>query len=457
MKKYFLLIFILVFNYALSDQSMIENSENKYKNMVKNIFSSAVSIKALKTEFVLQNMNSDKSSYLYEENNYSFSTGSGFFIDEYGTIVTNYHVIENSDKVIITTNDNEEFNCDIIGYDKMSDIALIKAKTNKRFKYIKLDKDIKYDVGDEVFAIGNPYNIGMSMSTGVISGVNRTLQNGNNVFYTNLIQTDATINKGNSGGALFKKNGEFLGMVSVIFSPDGTNVGIGFAIPVEDIIDIVGKINDFGYVQKGWIGIDSCENLPKDKLKILNLIKNNGVILTKIREKSPAELDGLKVSDIIISYNESKIESYADLITLIRNTSVNSDANIVVFRNNELKKIVVRVKEYTDEQNEIDYKDYIKNNVVMFFGSYVIPLNNTLANKLGIKAKNGLYIVETSDFLQKNGIEQGDIIISINQNVINSDVEANKILQNIKNDKTYLIIIAQRNGNNKLIVVDSRR
>lgn len=455
MKKYLLLFFIFI-NYAFSGQTANVNAENGYKNMVKDIFSSTVSIKALKTEFTIQDLN-DKKSYLYKENNYSFSTGSGFFINENGTIVTNYHVIENSDKVVITTNDNEELNCDVIGYDKISDIALIKVKTKtkKKFKYVKLKKDVQYNIGDKVFVVGNPYNIGMSMSTGIISGVNRTLQNGSNVFYTNLIQTDATINKGNSGGAIFKENGEFLGMVSVIFSPNGVNIGIGFAIPANDIIDIIEKLNDFGYVQRGWIGIEFGENVSESELKLLNLIKTSGVIITKINEKSPAELSGLRISDIVVSFNDNKITNYADLITLIRNTSVNSDANIVVFRNNELKKLVVSVKEYTEEQDEIDYKEHLKNNVVMFFGSYVIPLNNMLVNKLGTRIKNGLYIIEPSETLQQKGIKSGDIIVSINQNTINSELEANKILQNIKNEKTYLVIINQ-NGNNKLFILKNK-
>ena len=482
MKKYFLFVFLFVFNtfsivYANnneiifggsqknSENSNINDSINDINNVsdnlnnnnninnIKDIFSSMVSIKALKTEKSIQLQN--EKVFSYKENNFIFSTGTGFFIDALGTILTNYHIIENSDKIIATTEDEVEYICDIVGYDILSDITILKIKTDKKFKFIELNEDIKYDIGDNVFVIGNPYNLGMSMSKGIISAINRKLRN-NNYLYTNLIQTDAAINKGNSGGALFKENGEFIGMTSVIFSPNGNNIGIGFAIPTKNIIDIVEKINNFGYVQRGWIGIKSTEIIDGNLLKVLNLKKNKAIIITDIEKNSPADTYGLKISDIIISYNNEQIDNFDQLNQLILNTSINSKVNFVIYRNGSLKTINVLVKEHPQEQENFEYKKYLKNNTITLFNSKIIPINNLLRKKFGLNNDiYGLYILEVGENLKKYGIETGNIILSINQNIMDTEFNINKTLQNIKDNSNYIVIINQ-NGKNNLFFLNNR-
>lgn len=440
---------------AKIEKESLHNDKN-YTKIIKDILPASVVIKALKTDSYVEE-NGENNYFLYKEQNNVFSIGSGFIIDKNGTILTNNHVIENADKIIVTTFDNQELIADVVGRDKISDLALLRLRARRIFSFIKLNKDIEYSVGENVVVIGNPYNLGLSVSTGIISAVDRVLQFNDDLFYTNLIQTDASINVGNSGGPVFKENGELLGITSAIFSPSGTSIGLGFAIPTDKIVEIVEKIDKFGYVQRGWIGIKGAD-IWDEELRVINSNRRNGVIITDIEVNSPADKAKLRISDVVVSFNEKSVDNLINLLTAISNIDVGTSVNVVVLRNGEYKKITVMVEEYKDSSEKENTMEYVRRNSKRMFGSNVILIDKNTNEILKLSNnKSGLYILSIAENseLNRHDIKQGDIIVSINQNQINNTNDLNKALIDLKTSKgkDVLLIIKKQNNSPKVIKV----
>tara|TARA_B100000686_G_scaffold143292_1_gene150806 strand:- start:4559 stop:5542 length:984 start_codon:yes stop_codon:yes gene_type:complete len=317
-KKIFITLFLIITLFTINTSS--SNYNNTIAPLVKEIKDSVVAIK---------NINDTKI-------NDSFS-GSGFIIDKDGLVVTNYHVIKNAKKIEIILNSNI-YDAILIGYDDKLDIALLKIKSDTEFNFVEFADSSNIEIGDFIVAIGNPYGLGGTVTTGIISAINRNI---NMTPYDDFIQIDAAINKGNSGGPTFNMEGKVIGVNTAIISPTGGNVGLAFSIPSNKVKKIVNDIKVFGFVKRSWIGVN-LQPLTNEMLEALNIDLKGSVIVTKISPKSPALKYQLKIGDIIYAINDRNINGIKDLIKKIQKTEVNDFIKLKVLRNN--KKIEINLQ-----------------------------------------------------------------------------------------------------------------
>jgi serine protease Do len=239
----------------------------------------------------------------------STALGSGFVIKENGTVITNNHVIQNAEGIFVKFTDGKEYEAKLIGTDPVSDIAVLKIQSDKKFPAVNFANSDEAKVGDWVIAIGNPFGLGGTVTQGIVSAINRDINMGR---YDNFIQTDASINQGNSGGPLFNMDGEVLGINTAIFSNSGGSVGIGFAIPSNFAKNVIDQLIKFGETKRGWLGV-RIQTVTKEIADSLGLKEATGALITDINKGSPADKAGLNSGDIIIEFNGNKVKTTRDL------------------------------------------------------------------------------------------------------------------------------------------------
>lgn len=416
-------------------------------NIIDNILPTVVSINTIRNETYNNN-------YMEENSPETISLGSGFLISEDGYIITNYHVIKDGKKINIKLKGSEtNFPAEIVGVDEIMDVALLKISIKNKLPYVEFDKTNNYKVGDIVIVAGNPYNLGVSVSTGIISALNRNLKM---TSFDNFIQTDASINKGNSGGPMFNLRGKVIGLTSAIYSPDGSNVGIGFAMPTTDLLPLIEELKRYGYVKRGTIGI-TVENVQKEIFEVLDINNRRyGVIIVNIKTDSSAEKAGLLVSDIILKYNGKRVRNSRDLSLLITSTAIDSKVNLEVLRNNKIINISVKIEENKENYKYDPEYEALLSKAVEIFNAVLIPINKTAKKRFDIQENKGMYVLKTKKggLADKKGIRTGDIILSINQD---QAVDGDIILQNIHNaelnrSKYVFIIVKSMNKNNLIFM-----
>lgn len=261
------------------------------------------------------------------------SIGSGFLISSDGYIVTNGHVIEDSNDININLFDGSKYKAKIIGIDKKTDLALLKISTNKELRYARFGDSNKARIGDWTIVIGNPYGLGGSVSAGIISARGRDINNGQLDDY---IQTDASINKGNSGGPLFNTKGEVIGISSSIYSPSGGSVGIGFATPSSNAIQIIRQLRDIGEVSRGWIGI-SVQDVTEDLADSLRLDRVRGAFVSDVASGGPSDKAGIIPTDIIIRFDEQDVEDMRSLPKIVSKTPIGKYVKVHIWRQGKSK------------------------------------------------------------------------------------------------------------------------
>tara|TARA_Y100001970_G_C14100703_1_gene785306 strand:- start:50 stop:1135 length:1086 start_codon:yes stop_codon:yes gene_type:complete len=259
------------------------------------------------------------------------SLGSGFIIKKDGIVVTNNHVIANADDIIVRV-DNKEYQAKVLGSDPYSDIAVLKIESSKNFKTVDFGNSDKSRVGDWVVAIGNPFGLGGTVTSGIISARNRDI---NLTRYDDFIQTDASINQGNSGGPLFNMNGDVIGINTAIISPSGASSGIGFAIPANYASTIIDQLIKFGETKRGWLGV-RIQQVNKEMSTIAGLNEPTGAFIGGVSEGSPAEKGGIKEGDIILEFDGQKIKTMRNLPKVVANTKPNKKVNVKVWREKKL-------------------------------------------------------------------------------------------------------------------------
>ncbi|MFT6310979.1 MAG: serine protease Do, partial [Porticoccus sp.] len=245
----------------------------------------------------------------------SRSLGSGFIVSNDGYILTNNHVIEDADKIIVRLVDRREFDAEVIGTDERSDLALLRVDA-KDLPILKMASSDDLKVGEWVLAIGSPFGLDYSVSSGIVSGIGRSIRDGGGSTYVPFIQTDVAINPGNSGGPLFNMSGEVVGINSQIYSPSGGSVGLSFAIPVGLAVDVMAQLKEFGSVSRGWLGV-GIQDVDKNLAESFGLASPRGALISYIEQSGPAAAAGVKVGDIIIDFNGTAIGDSADLPAVV--------------------------------------------------------------------------------------------------------------------------------------------
>lgn len=427
------------------DVDLNEAESRNLSDIIEDILPTVVAINTIKN-------NSYNGDYYSDDSSNTVSLGSGFIISDDGYIITNNHVIKDGEKINVKLKGSEtNFPAEIIGVDEIMDIALLKISLKTKLPYAEFDETRNYKVGDTIIVVGNPYNLGISVSSGIISALNRNLQMSS---FDNFIQTDASINKGNSGGPMFNLRGKVIGLTSTIYSPDGGNIGIGFAMPTTDLLPIIEELKRYGYVRRGYIGI-TTENAQKEIFEALNgSNRRGGVIITSVVGNSSAEKSGLNVSDIILKYNGKRIRNTRDLSVLISSTEIGSTVKLEVLRNNKIINILVKV-----DENKENYKydpDYeiLLSKAVEVFDMVLIPVNKESKKRFNISKDSGMYVLKTKKggLADKKGIRTGDVIISINQDqALNRDVITKNIHDAKLNKINYVFLIVSNSSKNNLI------
>ncbi len=265
--------------------------------------------------------------------------GSGFIISEDGKIVTNNHVVEGAETVTVKLADGREFDAAVIGSDPLTDVALLQLESAEKLPFVHFGDSDVMRAGDEVVAVGNPYGLGGTVTSGIVSALSRNINSGP---YDDYIQTDAAINRGNSGGPLFNNDGEVIGMNTAIFSPDGGSVGIGFAVPSDLVQHIVADLSDDGTITRGWLGVQ-IKPMPEDIAQVLGYDTPRGAVIENVTPDSPAAKAGLKQGDIILSFNETAITELRDLTRAVAATDPEATVPVTVLHKGAEKTITVTI------------------------------------------------------------------------------------------------------------------
>src|SRR5207342_1885884 len=256
------------------------------------------------------------------------SLGSGFVIDATGIVVTNNHVISEADEITVILNDGTRLKAELIGRDTKTDIALLQIKPDKPLTFVKFGDSDKLRLGEWVIAIGNPFSLGGSVSAGIVSARNRDIQSGP---YDNYIQTDAAINRGNSGGPLFNLNGEVIGVNTAIISPSGGSIGIGFAVPSKTALPVIDQLREFKEVRRGWLGV-RIQQVSDEIAESLSVKPARGALVAGIDEKGPAKPAGIEPGDVIVKFDGKDIKDMRDLPRVVADTPVGKDVEVTIIR-----------------------------------------------------------------------------------------------------------------------------
>lgn len=273
-------------------------------------------------------------------NSPAVSLGSGFIIDSSGIVVTNNHVIDNAENITVTLHDGRELSATVRGRDRETDLAVLQINaTGEKFPYVSFGDSDSARVGDWVIAIGNPFGLGGTVTVGIVSARNRDINAGQ---YDDFIQTDAAINRGNSGGPLFDLNGKVVGVNTAIYSQTGGSVGVGFAVPADLADTVVTQLLDYGETRRGWLGV-SIDDVTPELASTLKLRTPKGAVVTVVRPNSPAADAGLQPNDVILEFDRREIESVRDLTRAVADTPIGSTVPMTVLRDNRRVTVQVRV------------------------------------------------------------------------------------------------------------------
>ncbi len=352
------------------------------------------------------------------------SLGSGFVVDATGIILTNNHVIDGADKIDVTFADGTTLPAKLKGRDEKTDIAVLKVDTKMPLPYVKLGDSNRMRVGDWVMAIGNPFGLGGTVTAGIVSALNRDIHAGN---YDDFIQTDAAINRGNSGGPLFNLAGEVIGMNTAIISPSGESVGIGFATPSSTIAPVLAQIVKYGEIRRGWIGV-RIQSVTPEIASTLGLPEAHGALVAGVAPGGPAEAAGLETGDLVVGFDGHPIHEMRDLPRIVAETDIGKEAEIDVIRGGKEKSLKIKVGRLAGEAPDNKAKAVKKPPVMektQALGLDLVAITPDLRDhfKLGADAKGVLVAdVEPSSDAADKGIRPGDIIIRVGQ----SDVQTPK-------------------------------
>ncbi len=464
-----LIVFCLMFFYALISAQAHDRSEG-FADIVESLLPAVVNIRALHKQsgidvpedFMLQIPKGSPFRDLFKlpnEENKGPSTalGSGFVIDEEGHIVTNYHVVDGASEIEILFSNKRSYTAKLVGQDLKLDLALLKILPNEDetledFAYVEFASSDNLRIGDWVIAIGNPLGFGGTVTTGIVSARGRDIQAGP---YDDFIQTDAPINRGNSGGPLFNLDGKVVGVNTAIISTTGGSIGLGFAIPSTQAMQTIKQLKQFGKTRRGWLGV-TIQPVTKEVAESLGMVRAYGALIAGIHPSGPAAKSGLQTGDVIIKFNGEEVPSSRKLPFMVANTAISNKAEVVVRRNGVMEtfNIVLGELESADfnqqsalaSNNREDANN--KKNAGMLIkelGIHVAEITARLATRYGLDNNaRGLVIIKTDDKNDEkpNKLQPGTMIVEINQIKVEAiDDLKEPILKAIKDKRKRVLLL----------------
>jgi serine protease Do len=386
------------------------------------------------------------------------SLGSGFVIDAAGLIVTNNHVISEADEITAVFNDGSKLKAEIIGRDSKTDLALLRVKPEKPLKAVKFGNSDKLRLGEWVIAIGNPFSLGGSVTAGIVSARNRDINSGP---YDNYIQTDASINRGNSGGPLFNLEGEVVGVNTAIISPSGGSIGIGFAVPANTAMAVLDQLREFKEVRRGWLGV-KIQQVTDEIAESLNIKPARGALVAGVDDKGPAKPAGIEPGDVIVKFDGKDIKEMRDLPKIVGDTPVGKDVPVVVVRKGKEETKTVRLGrlEDTPQQASVrtDQPAEDKSVVQKALGLNLAGMSDDLRKKFKIKdSVKGVVItaVDANSAAAEKRLNAGDVIVKVTDEEVTNPADVQKRIDQLKKDgkKTALLLVANAEGDVRFVAL----
>jgi len=366
-----------------------------------------------------------------------YSLGSGFIIDKSGYVVTNNHVIADADEVHVILADDTKLKATVIGRDPKTDLALMKVESKKELPFVTFGNSDEVKVGDWVIAIGNPFGLGGTVTAGIISARARNINSGP---FDDFLQTDAAINRGNSGGPMFNIKGEVIGINSAIFSPSGGNIGIGFAVPSALAEPVIRQLRETGKIERGWLGV-KIQHVTDEIADSLGLSDVHGALVLEVNKDSPAEKAGVKVGDVILSFGGKEVKEMRTLPRMVADTKIGASVPLLLWRDGKTKEAVVTLGQMKDEEEASadgeDGKPSSKQSdkSVEFMGMQLAPLDGELREELSVeKDIKGVAILEVDPESEaaKRRLGEGDVILQVDGKTVSTPADVKSAVEAVK-------------------------
>ena len=449
--KVILITFVLSFSLQLS--SFSQNIPGSFADLAERLMPSVVNISTTTTittqsnPFPFQFPPGSPFEDMFKEfgapqERKSAALGSGFIIDEKGIVVTNNHVISDAEDIIVRVNGDKEFKAKVIGADPLSDIAILQLETKEKFIPVKFGNSDKARIGDWVIAIGNPFGLGGTVTSGIISARNRSIGLSR---YEDYIQTDASINSGNSGGPLFDMNGDVIGINTAILGRSGS-IGIGFSIPSNSAKVVIDQLIKFGETKRGWLGV-RIQDVTKEIAEIEKLDEPRGALVASVASNSPSEKAGVKAGDIILEFNGERIQEMKQLPIIVARTEVGKKVKVKIWRD---KKEIIKTITLGRLETSEDYKVAEKEKSQKEFEIKSLKILVREVTKEDIKSRNlpnqtsGLVITKiNNDSPLFNSVEVNSIILEAQKKKIKTINDLDQAVKKVlgSNQKTMLLVI----------------
>ena len=387
------------------------------------------------------------------------SLGSGFVINSSGFVVTNNHVIAEADEITVIFNDGSRLKAELIGKDQKTDIALLRVKPDKPLKAVKFGDSEKLRLGEWVVAIGNPFSLGGTVTAGIVSARNRDIQSGP---YDNYIQTDAAINRGNSGGPLFNLDGEVVGINTAIISPSGGSIGIGFSVPSKTAMPVIDQLKQFGETRRGWLGV-RIQQVTDEIAESLNVKPPRGALVAGVDDKGPAKPAGIEPGDVIIKFDGKDIKEMRDLPRVVADAPVGKDVPVVIIRKGKEETRTVKLGRLEDGEKLAAAKTSLetpseKSVVKKTLGIELSNLSEDLRKRYKIKdTVKGVVItgVDASSPAADKRLSAGDVIVEIAQEAVATADDFQARIDKLKKEgrKSALLLVVGSDGELRFVAL----
>ena len=460
MKKYFKFLLVLFVYFNVGALVNAENRPASFADLAEKVMPSVVNISTTTTittqtnpfpfEFPPGSPFEDMfKDFGTPQKRKSSALGSGFIIDKEGIVITNNHVIQGAEDILVRVNGDKEYKAKVLGADPGMDIAVLKMETDEKFIPVKFGDSDKARIGDWVIAIGNPFGFGGTVTSGIISARNRSIGLSR---YEDFIQTDASINQGNSGGPLFNMDGDVIGINTAILGPSGS-IGIGFAIPSNNAQRVINQLIEFGETKRGWLGV-RIQYVTNEIAEIEKLDKPRGALVASVAEGSPSEDAGIKAGDIILEFDGKTINEMNELPKIVAATDVGKKVNVKVWRNQrELTKVIIlgRLETSTDFKPQQKVLQKPKENKIEGLKISVRLLNKKdITERQLPKGTSGVVITKIEKDSPVNNLEVNNIIVEVQKKKINTigDLK-NTIDKTLRSAEKTLLIVIYNNQNQR--------
>ena len=466
MNKYKVLLISIIFSINFITNSVSQSIPSSFADLAERLMPSVVNISTTQTVVTKSNpfpgfefppgspFGDMFKEFGTPQERQSSALGSGFIIEEKGIVVTNNHVIDGAEDIVVQVNGEKKFNAKVIGADPLSDIAVLQLDTKEKFIPVKFGDSDKARIGDWVIAIGNPFGLGGTVTSGIISARNRSIGLSR---YEDYIQTDASINSGNSGGPLFDMNGDVIGINTAILGRSG-NVGIGFSIPSNSAKIVIDQLIEFGETKRGWLGV-RIQDVTKEIAEIENLDEPRGALVASVASGSPSEKAGVKAGDIILEFNGERIQEMKELPIIVARTEVGKKVKVKIWRSKkEITKTITLGRLETSE----DFKVAEKNTPTKEQKIESLKITVRELSKEDIKNRNlpnqtsGLVITQIdSNSPLSDSIEVNSIILEAQKKKIKNSKDLDKAVKKVleSNQKTILLVIYNSQNQRRYIGV----